>query len=122
VGEPDIPFVGKANENDCNTYGADGIQDLTLKFKCREVVKAIEQLLGRKVEDGDVVPLTMTGSLLEQYGPTQILGEDMVIIKKTGEKGKGNKPDNPHKPPKKNESQETLSLSSETSGVSGFQQ
>jgi hypothetical protein len=122
VGTPEEPFVGKADENDCNDWLGDGVIDLTLQFKCREVVKAIERSRGSKVKDGDVVCLSLSGKLLDS---TPITGEDYVVINKTGEKGKPDKPDkpdNPNKPPKKNASQEALSLSSGTSGVSTFQQ
>jgi hypothetical protein len=122
VGDPSNVPCDEKDETTCNTLVGDGLMDLSMQFKCREIVKAIENSLGQKVKDGNVICLTLNGELIDS---TPITGEDYVIIKKTGEKGKPDKPDkpdNPNKPPKKNASQEALSLSSGTSGVSGFQQ
>ena len=56
----------------------DGFLDLTLKFNVQEVVAALGE-----VNDGDVLVLQLTGNLLEEYGGTPIVGEDVVrIIKK----------------------------------------
>lgn len=45
---------------DCTTEGPDGYDDLTLKFKAQEIVDAIGP-----VESGDIIVLTITGSLLD---------------------------------------------------------
>ncbi|NIO09054.1 MAG: hypothetical protein GTO40_13970 [Deltaproteobacteria bacterium] len=58
------------------------MQDLTLKFDGPELVQAIETSLGRPVEDGEVLILTLTGNLLEEFDGTPIVGEDVVVIKK----------------------------------------
>jgi len=67
-------------EDDCNatTAGADGYDDLTLKFAKQEIVAALGP-----VHDGDVIVLTVTGNLF--YG-TPIEGYDCVIIKSKGKK------------------------------------
>ena len=54
---------------DCDTLGADGNMDLTLKFKRQDIVAALGP-----VSDGDVITLTLTA--------TGIVGQDCVIIKK----------------------------------------
>ena len=78
VAAPYEPFLGKEDIYDCNVAGPDGFLDLTLKFNVQEVVTALGDL-----NDGDVLVLHLTGKLLEEYGGTPIVGEDVVrIIKK----------------------------------------
>ena len=57
---------------DCHELGADGFDDLTLKFRTQEFVSAIGT-----VDDGDEVILTMTGNLMDG---TPIEGEDCIRI------------------------------------------
>ena len=63
-----------SNANDCNCTGdgPDGYLDLTLKFKTQEIVEAIGE-----VNDGDVLPMTLTGVLEDE---TPIEGTDCVWI------------------------------------------
>jgi hypothetical protein len=75
IASPYEPFLGKEDIYDCNEAGPDGFLDLTLKFKAQEVVAALGE-----VNDGDVLLLHLTGSLLEEYGGTPIFGEDVVWI------------------------------------------
>ena len=84
VATPFEPFVGKEEKGDCTTKGPNGFLDLTLKFDQQEVVKAIEDSLERPVKDGEVVVLTLTGNLREEFGGTPIRGEDVVVIVKKG--------------------------------------
>jgi hypothetical protein len=78
VAAPYEPFLGKEDIYDCNEADPDGFLDLTLKFNVQEVVAALGDL-----NDGDVLVLHLTGNLLEEYGGTPIVGEDVVwIIKK----------------------------------------
>jgi len=70
---------GEVGEYMCTTDGPDGYQDLTLKFKTQEVVAALGS-----VEDGDILTLMLTGNLLEEFGETPIVGEDVVLILKKG--------------------------------------
>ena len=63
-------------------YGAyDGVPDLTLKFKTREVAAALGD-----VGDGDVLVLVLEGYLQDEFGGGAILGEDVVIILKKDKK------------------------------------
>lgn len=64
--------VVDGNECDCNSAGPDDYTDLTLKFKTQEIVEALGD-----VNDGDVLSLTLTGSLSDE---TPIEGEDCVSI------------------------------------------
>lgn len=41
VATPFVPFIGKKNATDCNTGGADGFLDLTLKFNKQAVINAL---------------------------------------------------------------------------------
>jgi hypothetical protein len=49
--------------------------DLTLKFKSQELVAAIGA-----GADGDVLVLSLTGNLMEEFGGTPIIGEDVIVI------------------------------------------
>lgn len=69
---------------DCNDEGPDGWDDLTLKFDNQDIVAALGD-----VEDGEVLVLTLTGALLEEFGGSEIQGQDVVVILKKGKGGKG---------------------------------
>ena len=81
VGTPFEPFIGKEDIYDCNIEGPDGYIDLTLKFDTQEIVLALGE-----VEDGEAPLLTLTGNLMEEFGGTPIMGEDVVVILKKGKK------------------------------------
>jgi hypothetical protein len=66
---------------DCTSDGPDGYPDLTLKFDTREIAGALGN-----VQDGDVLELQLTGTLLEEVAGTGIVGEDIVVILKKGKK------------------------------------
>jgi hypothetical protein len=72
---PFDPFIGKQDAFDCNEFGADGYLDLTFKFDAPELAAALGD-----VEDGDVLVLPLTGNLMEEFGGTPIVGEDVVVI------------------------------------------
>jgi hypothetical protein len=78
---PYEPYLGKQDAYDCieyypDEYGAyDGIPDLTLEFKAREVLAALGD-----VSDGDVLVLELEGYLRDEFGGGAILGEDVIII------------------------------------------
>jgi hypothetical protein len=75
VATPFEPFIGKIDPYDCTTDGPDGFMDLTLKYKTQELVEAIGE-----VADGDVLVLSLTGALLEEFGGIPIIGEDVIVI------------------------------------------
>ncbi|MCH7677382.1 hypothetical protein IH879_20875 [candidate division KSB1 bacterium] len=66
--------MNRQDDCDCTTAGADGFDDLTLKFDTQAIVAALEN-----IEDGDTVGLTLTAEL---FDCTLIEGKDCVIIKK----------------------------------------
>jgi len=80
VSTPFTPFTGKSKASDCNTLGADGHVDLTLKFDVQQIIAAIRKELGREPKDGEVLVLSLTGNLLEAHGAGAIVGEDTVVI------------------------------------------
>jgi hypothetical protein len=84
VAAPFEPYVGKEDALDCVVGSPDGFVDLTLKFDSQEVIDAIEAALGREVLDGEVVTLTLVGTLTDEFGGTSIRGEDVVVILKMG--------------------------------------
>lgn len=75
VATPYEPFLGKEGAFDCTEEGPDGYMDLTFKFKSQEVVAALGD-----VADGDVLIIPLTGFLLEEFGGTPIVGEDVIVI------------------------------------------
>jgi len=79
VATPFEPFLGKEDELDCTKQGPDGYPDLTLKFDTQQLVTALGP-----VNDRDVMVLTLTGNLKEEFGGIPIVGEDVVRILKKG--------------------------------------
>lgn len=78
VSEPYYFLEDEPSIYDCSEYGADGMMDLTLKFKTQEIVNALGE-----VDDGDVVILQVTGVLDDG---TELVGEDAIVIVKKGKK------------------------------------
>lgn|GEM_PF-2341705 len=70
-----------ANAADCD--GKDGLNDLTFKIKARTLINAIEDAVGG-LNDGDVISVNVTGNLLDEFGGTEIVGSDDVLILKKG--------------------------------------
>jgi hypothetical protein len=78
VATPFEPYLEKEDcREDCNQLGADGFMDLTLKFDSPAVIQALGA-----VQDGQCLVLTIRGNLLEEFGGTPIVGEDVVLITK----------------------------------------
>ncbi len=67
------PVDEQAEECECNSLGADGYSDLTLKFDKLLIVEALGE-----VHNGDVIPLTITGELTDG---TAFEGTDCVVIR-----------------------------------------
>ena len=63
----------------CTTEGADGFDDLTLKFDMQEIVTALGEVV-----DGDEMVLSLTGELIDGK---LIEGADKIIIKSKVKKG-----------------------------------
>jgi len=59
----------------CTTDGPDGSLDLLLKFPVKDIVDVLGQ-----VNDGDIIALTLTGTLLPARGGTPFSGSDCVVI------------------------------------------
>ena len=70
--------VAREDDCDCTTEGADGYEDMILKFKTQEIVAALGE-----VEDGDELVLTLTGEINDA---TPIEGQDCIIVKSKGGK------------------------------------
>ncbi len=78
VSTPYMPYMEKpVDAFACNTFGPDGLMDLTLKFDAQEVAA-----LFAAYEKGDLVKITITGSLKDEFGGVDIIGEDVIVIKK----------------------------------------
>jgi len=78
------PYTGE-EECGCHDLNGDGIMDLTLKFKTRDVVET----LGLSDGLGLTIPLIITGELNEDDGGTSIIGQDCVWILEKMEKTAG---------------------------------
>ncbi len=57
----------------------DEYEDLVLKFKTKQLIKALEKSLEQELENGDQVPLNLTGNLKDD-GATPIEGEDTAVV------------------------------------------
>jgi len=78
------PWRSKQKDSRLCPDGKDGFKDLVLKFKNREVVKALEKDLGKEVMSGDDgVTLALTGEL---HDGTPFGGEWTATIKKKGKR------------------------------------
>jgi Subtilase family len=71
VATPFEPFLGRVDADDCTNQGADGFEDLVMRFVNRRVVRAL-----RPLSDGQVVAVPLTGEL---WDGTPIRGEDVVV-------------------------------------------
>ena len=69
---PFEPFIGKKDARDCGRAGADGLEDLLLRFSSKSVGKA----LGR-VANGAKVVVPLTGELKDG---TPIRGEEVIVV------------------------------------------
>jgi hypothetical protein len=69
---PHEPFVDKKDADDCTRAGADGLEDLLMRFSNRSLVNALGP-----VSEGTVVFLPLTGRLEDG---TPIRGEDVIVI------------------------------------------
>lgn len=89
-GDVGTPNPVDTEECECNTIGADGYTDLTLKFDKSLVIEALGE-----VNDGDVISLTLTGELTDG---SAFEGLDCMIIRAGGpgdEPGSSTTPDRP---------------------------
>jgi hypothetical protein len=66
------PVAADAGECECTEEGPDGYMDLTMKFRTVDVVDALGSL-----EPGAVIPLTISGSLLDG---TPFFGVDCMVV------------------------------------------
>jgi hypothetical protein len=88
VATPYTGTVPQSNAQDCTTAGADGYLDLTLKFSTQDVIAAISSSVPGH-NDRETAVLTLSGSLLEEYGGWPVSGEDIIIyLDKDNNKGK----------------------------------
>ncbi|MGH6896379.1 MAG: hypothetical protein ACREJ5_07515 [Geminicoccaceae bacterium] len=69
---PHEPFVDKKDSGDCTRNGADGLEDLLMRFSNKNLVKALGP-----VSDGAVVFVPLTGKLEDG---TQIRGEEVIVV------------------------------------------
>ena len=80
VAAPVPPYIGRTNAAGCQSR-PDKRKDLVLLFDSRQVVAAVQSMLGREPVDGEVVALTVTGTLQTRYGGAPIIGEGLVTVR-----------------------------------------
>lgn len=74
------PYDGELEDAySCIEDGPDGFLDLTLKYNTEEVVAAVGE-----VGDGDILVLSLTGNLKEEFGGDALYGGDVVVVRKKG--------------------------------------
>jgi len=77
VAAPFQPSAPGDSDPQCTDEGPDGIQDLTLKFDARQVMQAVQAMLGRPPEDQQTLFLSIRGMLIDG---TPFRGDDVVIV------------------------------------------
>ncbi len=76
------PLLDNESEFSCTDEGPDGLMDMALKFDNQEIAEALELISG-PLTDGEEILVSLTGSLLPEFGGAPIEGKDVVrIIKK----------------------------------------
>lgn len=76
VAAPFQPSAPGDGDPQCTDEGPDGIQDLTLRFDARQVMQAVEAVLGRPPQDQQTLFLSIRGMLIDG---TPFRGDDEVI-------------------------------------------
>ncbi len=77
---PYAPFLGKTLATDCHALGADGLDDLELRFDKKDLIAALEAANGGPLASGQVIVVPLTGNLLPAFGGSMIVGEDVILI------------------------------------------
>lgn len=98
------PYIPTADEEltceSCHELEEDGFDDLTLKFRTQDVIKAIEAVFkedtGGGVPDGTCIAIVLEGLLKDG---TSFVGQDVVRILKRGRGFMPNIPNRPNRPP-----------------------
>lgn len=78
------PFLDESANSEsttCNDDGADGTEDLLLKFSTPELLQALETNHGSRLVSGQMVTLSMSGFLTELAGAEiTVFGEDSIEV------------------------------------------
>jgi hypothetical protein len=80
VARPVHPYIGRVNAAGCQSK-PDKRSDLVLMVDGQLLAQAVQSLLGREPVDGEVVAVTITGTLDARYGGTPIIGEGLVTLR-----------------------------------------
>jgi hypothetical protein len=73
-------LLGRTVVGDCAAQVPDTYLDLLMKVDSLELAKAIEQVVGRPLRDGETVAITISGRLKRENGATPFVGEDLVVV------------------------------------------
>jgi hypothetical protein len=73
-------LLGRTVVGDCAAQVPDAYLDLLMKVDSLDLARAIEQVIGRRLRDGETLALTLSGRLKREYGGTPFVGEDLVIV------------------------------------------
>ena len=73
-------LLGRTVVGDCTAQVPDTYLDLLMKVDSLDLAKAIEQVIGRPLHDGETVAVTLSGRLKRENGATPFVGEDLVVV------------------------------------------
>ena len=74
------PLLGRTVVGDCTVQVPDLYLDLSMHVDSLDLAKAIEQVIGRPLHDGETVAVTLSGRLKRENGGTPFVGEDLVVV------------------------------------------
>jgi hypothetical protein len=81
-------LLGRTVVGDCAAQVPDLSLDLLMKVDSLELAKAIEQVIGRPLHDGETVAVTLSGRLKRENGGTPFVGEDLVVVSRPAGTGR----------------------------------
>lgn len=74
------PKLGKADPLGCLPEAPDGYTDLIFTFDSNDVVSSIETLLGRPVQSGELLAVSLAGLLHGERVAAPIVGWDVLVV------------------------------------------
>jgi hypothetical protein len=73
-------LIGRTILGDCAAQVPDTYLDLLMKVDILDLARAIEQVIGRPLHNGETIALTLSGRLKREHGGTPFVGEDLVVV------------------------------------------
>src|SRR6185295_8634763 len=73
-------LLGRTVVGDCTVQLPDTYLDLVMKVDSFDLAKAIENVIGRPLRDGETVAVTLSGRLKRENGGTPFVAEDLIVV------------------------------------------